>query len=102
MDNDTPPDQQRNDEHSSNDSNGGVKGAATEAVDAGKAYAKNAVNSAGKKLNATRSQLSDACDSVVKAINDEPVKAVVATAVVSSLLTTLLVSALRPSYRYYD
>lgn len=102
MDNYTSLDQQGDDQYSSNDSTDRIKGAANEAVDAGKAYAKNAVNSAGKKLNATRSQLSEACDSVVKAINDEPVKAVVATAVVSSLLTALLVSALRPSYRYYD
>ncbi|MDN4592255.1 hypothetical protein DBA29_27675 [Xenophilus aerolatus] len=102
MDNDFPSDRKRDNEHISNDSNESVKGVATEADDAGKAYAKNAVNSAGKKLHATRSQLNDACDSVVKAINDEPVKAVVATAVVSSLLTALIMSALRPSYRYYD
>ena len=78
-----------------------AKKVASDAVDTGRAYAKDAVNAAGKKIDSVKSQFDQSCEYVVQAINNEPVKAVLITAVVSSVLTALLASALRSNDRYY-
>lgn len=78
-----------------------AEAAVSDAVETGRAYAKDAVNAAGKKIDGAKSQLAKSCDDLTRAIYDEPVKAVVITAVVSSLLTALLMSALRSDDRYY-
>jgi ElaB/YqjD/DUF883 family membrane-anchored ribosome-binding protein len=77
------------------------KQVAKDAVATGRAYATGAVNAAGKKIDSMKSQLHQTTDYVTKAINDEPVKAVLITAVVSSLITALLVSTMRSDGRYY-
>jgi len=74
---------------------------ARDAVATGRAYAKDAVNAAGKKIDSAKSQISQTTDYLTKAINDEPVKAVLITAVVSSLITALLLSTTRRDSGYY-
>ena len=78
-----------------------AKQVANDAVDAGRAYAKGAVSAVGKKMGDVKSQLTHTTDYVTKAINDEPVKAVVVTALISSLITALLISAMRTDRHYY-
>lgn len=73
----------------------------SDAVDTGRAYAKDAVNAAGQKIDGVKSQLTQTTDSLVKAINDEPVKAVLIASVASSVLTALLILAMRSDDRYY-
>jgi ElaB/YqjD/DUF883 family membrane-anchored ribosome-binding protein len=77
-----------------------AKRVAIQAVDTGRAYAKDAVNAAGKKIDAAKSQLGQTADYLTKAINDEPVKAVLITAALSSVITALLVSSIRSDSRY--
>ena len=71
-----------------------------QAVDTGRAYAKDAVNAAGKKIDAAKSQLHQTAQYLTKAINDEPVKAVLITAALSAVITALLVSSIRSDSRY--
>ena len=78
-----------------------AKSIASDAIDSGRAYAREAVNAAGRKIEGAKSQLSQSCEFVTKAIHDDPVKAVVVTAVLSSLITALLVTALRSDDRRY-
>lgn len=72
-----------------------------DAANTGKVYARDAVNAAGKKIDDVKSQLTQTTDALTKAINDQPVKAVLITAVISSVLTALLVIAARSDDRYY-
>lgn len=78
-----------------------AKTVAGDAYETGKTYARDAVNAAGKKIEGAKSRMTDTCDSVVKAINDEPVKAVVIAAVAGSILGALLVASMRSNDRYY-
>ncbi len=68
---------------------------ANDAVASGKAYVQDALGGAGKKFGEVRSQVTQTTDCLVKAINDEPVKAVLVTAAVSSLITAFFLTALR-------
>ena len=72
-----------------------------DAADTGRAFARDAVNAAGKKIDSAKSQLSQTTDYLTQAIHDEPVKAVIISAAVSSLLTALVIAALRTDSRYY-
>ena len=75
-----------------------AKQVAQDAVATGRVYATDAVNAAGKKIDSVKSQLSQTTDYLTKAINDDPLKAVLITAVVSSLISALLVSTMRSRY----
>ena len=75
-----------------------AKEVAQDAVATGRAYATDAVNAAGKKIDSVKSQLSQTTDYLTKAINDDPLKAVLITAVVSSVISALLVSTMRSRY----
>ncbi|MEJ8852182.1 hypothetical protein [Variovorax rhizosphaerae] len=77
-----------------------AKRVANDAVDTGRAYAKDAVNAAGKKIDAAKSQLDQTAQYLTKAINDEPVKAVLISAALSAVITALLISAVRGDNRY--
>ncbi|MEJ8859974.1 hypothetical protein WKW79_35875 [Variovorax robiniae] len=77
-----------------------AKRVANDAVDTGRTYAKDAVNAAGKKIDAAKSQLDQTAQYLTKAINDEPVKAVLITAALSAVVTALLISAVRGDNRY--
>ncbi|MEJ8851840.1 hypothetical protein [Variovorax rhizosphaerae] len=77
-----------------------VKRVANDAVDTGRTYAKDAVNAAGKKIDAAKSQLDQTAQYLAKAINDEPVKAVLITAALSAVITALLISAIQSDRRY--
>ena len=72
-----------------------AKSTTNDAVATGKAYVQDALKAAGKQFDTVKSQAMQTTDYLAKAINDEPVKAVVVTAIVSSALTALLLSALR-------
>lgn len=78
-----------------------AKRVANDALDTGRAYAKDAVNAAGKKIDSVKSQVTQTTDYLTKAINDEPVKAVLIAAAVSSVITALLISATRSDRRYF-
>ena len=78
-----------------------AKSAAGDAIDSGRAYARDAVDAAGTKINHMKSQFDQTCDYVTKAIHDEPVKAVLITAVVSSLLTALVAAAIANEERHF-
>ena len=69
--------------------------AAREAAASSNAYIDDAIEAARRKFNEGKSQVTQTADYVVKAINDEPVKAVLVIAAVSSLLTALFITALR-------
>ncbi|WP_077003422.1 hypothetical protein [Variovorax sp. KK3] len=71
-----------------------------DAVDTGRAYAQEAVNEAGKKIRGVKAQANQTADYLTHAIQQDPVKAVLITAVISSLLTALVVSAVRNDGRY--
>ncbi|MDM0010597.1 hypothetical protein QTI51_37765 [Variovorax sp. J22G73] len=72
-----------------------AKHVVTDAVASGRAFAEDAVKVANKNIDALKSQLVRGRQCLTEAINDEPVKAVLITAVVSSMLTALLLSARR-------
>lgn len=76
-----------------------AKPVVTEAVASGQVFAKDALEVASKNVNALKSQLVRGRQRLTEAINDEPVKAVLITVVVSSLLTALLLSARRSDGR---
>lgn len=68
---------------------------AKDASASGKAYVEDALDAASEKLDHVKSQVTETADYLAKVINDEPVKAVLVTAVVSSLITALFLTALR-------
>lgn len=78
-----------------------AKQATSNAIADGREYAKQAVNAAGKKITDFQSQLDQGREYLVKTINEDPVRAVVIAGAVSSLLTALLMSALRSDDRYF-
>ncbi|AMM25990.1 hypothetical protein AX767_17740 [Variovorax sp. PAMC 28711] len=84
-----------------NDFNKSPEQLVDDAADTGRAYAKDAVNATGKKIDSVKSQLSQTTDALTKAIHDEPVKAVLITAVVSSVLTALVIAAIRGEDHYF-
>ena len=77
-----------------------AKRVAGQAVGTGRAYAKDAVNAAGRKIDEAKSQVGQAADYLTKAINDEPVKAVLIAAGLSAAITALLISAMQNDRRY--
>lgn len=74
---------------------------AEDVADTGRAYAKDAVNATGKKIDSAKSQLLQTTEYLTKAIHAEPVKAVLIAAAVSSALTALVIVAARSDERYY-
>lgn len=72
-----------------------IQSTADDAMATGKAHVQDAIKAASKQFDTVKSQVSQTTDYLTKAINDEPVKAVVVTAIVSSVLTALVLSALR-------
>ncbi|MET0210320.1 MAG: hypothetical protein ABW220_14845 [Burkholderiaceae bacterium] len=68
-----------------------------DAITSGKAYAKKALNSTGRKIETIQSQLEQAGDYCVRQINADPVRAVAIAALASAAVTALVVSALRSS-----
>jgi len=71
-----------------------------DAANTGRTYAMEAVNAAGKKIDSVKTQMGQTTEYLTKAINDEPVKAVLITAALSAGLTALLISATRGNSRY--
>jgi len=78
-----------------------LKQVAGEAAATTRAYAKDAVNAAGKKIEDLKGQVGQSTDYIVKAINEDPVKAVLIAAAVSSVVTAVLLSATRSSRRFF-
>ena len=78
-----------------------LKQVAGEAAATTRAYAKDAVNAAGKKIQDLKGQAGQSTDYIVKAINEDPVKAVLIAAAVSSVVTAVLLSATRSSRRFF-
>lgn len=72
-----------------------IQSTADDAMATGKAYVQDAIKAASKQFDTVKSQVSQTTDYLTKTINDEPVKAVVVTAIVSSALTALVLLALR-------
>ena len=72
-----------------------IQSTTDDAATTGKAYVQEVLKTAGKQFEMVKSQMGQTTDYLAKAINDEPVKAVVVTAILSSVLTALLLSALR-------
>jgi RES domain-containing protein len=72
-----------------------------DAVDAGRAYAQDAVNEAGKKIRGVKAQAAQTADYLTEAIHQDRVRAVLVTAVISSVLTALVVSSLRSDRHYF-
>jgi hypothetical protein len=79
-----------------------AKDVASGAANAGRAYARDAVNSAGKKIDHWKGQFDSATEYCSKFIADEPVRAVWMAAIASSLLTAFVVTSMRSSTRYCD
>ena len=75
---------------------------ASSAARTGRAYAKDAVNSAGKKIDHWKGQFDSATEYCSKFIADEPVRAVWMAAIASSLLTAFVVTSMRSSTRHCD
>lgn len=73
---------------------------AEDALDAGRAYAQGAVDSTGRRLSEAKSQFTATAERLTRAINEEPVKAVFIAAAVSSILTAVVVIALRSERQY--
>ena len=74
---------------------GDARDIAGDAAATGRAYAKDAVNAAGKKLHDAEGRVQRARDACTQFIADEPVKASLIAAASGAVLTTLLMSALR-------
>ncbi|WP_218511625.1 hypothetical protein [Variovorax sp. dw_308] len=79
-----------------------AKTVATDAARTGRAYARAAVNSTGRKMVDWKERVANANESCARFVADEPVKALWITAIASSLLTALAMTALRGSRRYDD
>jgi hypothetical protein len=75
---------------------------ASDAARTGRAYAKAAVNSTGRRMGHWKERVADANESCARFVAEEPVKALWITAIASSLLTALAMTALRGSRRYDD
>jgi len=75
---------------------------ASDAARTGRAYAKAAVNSTGRRMGHWKERVADANESCARFVAEEPVKALWITAIASSLLTALAMTALRGSSRRYD
>jgi ElaB/YqjD/DUF883 family membrane-anchored ribosome-binding protein len=63
----------------------------------GRAYARNAVNSTGRKIRDFKGQVTHAKDSCLHYIAEEPVRASLAAAATGAALMTLLLSLMRGS-----
>jgi len=74
---------------------GQVQQASQKAMEATRAYAKDAVDSAGRKVDDMKSQLEMARASATEYINDDPVRAVKMAAIGSALLTAVLIRMTR-------
>jgi ElaB/YqjD/DUF883 family membrane-anchored ribosome-binding protein len=70
-----------------------------DAIETGRAYAKDAVNAAGKKVADIKDQLSTARKQSEQYIMDQPVRATLIAAAGGAVLTALLVSFMRKSDR---
>ncbi|MEJ8810365.1 hypothetical protein WKW77_04750 [Variovorax ureilyticus] len=69
-----------------------AKGKASAAAQAGKAYAENAVNAAGKKIDDMKDQAAALQQRSMQFVADEPLKAVACAAAAGGVLTALLMS----------
>ncbi|WP_076999109.1 hypothetical protein [Variovorax sp. KK3] len=78
-----------------------AKQVVNDAVTTGRAYAQDAVNEAGKKIRGVKAQATQTADYLSEAIHQDPVKAVLVTAVISSVLTALVLSSLRSDRHYF-
>lgn len=72
----------------------GLKGMAESAADAGRTYARDAVNATGKKIDSAKSQVDQIADYLTLSVNADPVKAVLLTAALSAVLTAVFLAAL--------
>jgi hypothetical protein len=72
----------------------GLAGMAESAADAGRSYAREATNAAGKKLDGAKTHVDQLANYLTLSINADPIKAVVVTAGLSALLTALFVASL--------
>ena len=70
---------------------GQVQQAGSKAADATRAYAKDAVDSSGRKVRSMKSQLEVAKANATEYINNDPVRAVKIAAISGGLLTALLI-----------
>lgn len=77
-----------------------VQQAGTKAVEATRAYARDAVDSAGRKVDDMKSQLETIRLTATQYINEDPIRAVTIAAIGSAILTALLLSLTRR--RGYD
>lgn len=68
-----------------------VQQAGSKAADATRAYAKDAVDSSGRKVRSMKSQLEVAKANATEYINNDPVRAVKIAAISGGLLTALLI-----------
>lgn len=76
---------------------GQVQQAGLKAVDATRAYARDAIDSAGRKVDDVKSQLDTARTTATDYINEDPVRAVKMAAIGSALLTAVLIHMTRRS-----
>lgn len=72
-----------------------AKAKASATVQAGKEYAQDAVNAAGKKIDSVKGQAAEIKQRGMQFAADEPVKAVVYAAAGSAVLTALLLTWMR-------
>lgn len=72
-----------------------AKGKANAAAQAGKAYAENAVNAAGKKIDDMKDQAAALKQRGMQFVADEPLKAVACAAAAGGVLTAVLMSLRR-------
>ena len=76
---------------------GQVQQAGSKASDATRAYAKDAVDSSGRKVRDMKSRLGAAKANATEYINDDPVRAVKIAAISGGLLTALVIELTRRS-----
>ncbi|MEJ8847838.1 hypothetical protein [Variovorax rhizosphaerae] len=79
-----------------------AKKVAVDAARTGRAYARDAVNSTGRKMVDWKGRVANANESCARFVADEPVKALWITAIASSLLTALVMTALGSGRRRHD
>lgn len=77
-----------------------VQQAGAKTVEATRAYARDAVDSAGRKVDDVKSQLETARATATQYINEDPVRAVTIAAIGSAILTAVLLGLTRR--RGYD
>jgi hypothetical protein len=73
---------------------------AADAARTGRVYARAAVNSTGRRMVDWKQRVATANESCARFVADEPVKALWITALASSLLTALAMTAMRGGRRY--